>query len=109
DALPELNRLLKPIFKAEVFTDKSNDTAALGFSSTRVKRLLYSPFEGQINTGKMLRNLLAYISRLGVHIITGARVFGFVENADGLQLEVQESVPGRMLNFRTQQLAVCTN
>jgi gamma-glutamylputrescine oxidase len=109
DALPALNQMLKPIFRAEAFVNKSNQISELGFSKEYVKALVYSPFEGQINTGNMLKALTGYVISKGVNIITGAQVFALNEDTNGLTVQVQEAVPGRMLNFRARHLAVCTN
>src|SRR5690606_24046401 len=49
-----VNQLVKPIFKAEVFSKKEKP---FGFQKNQPK-LIYSAFEGQIDTGKMMLGLI---------------------------------------------------
>src|SRR5690606_7429582 len=52
--IEHVNQLLKPIFNAEVFSEKENH---FGFTNIQPK-LIYSAFEGQIDTGKMMLGLI---------------------------------------------------
>jgi glycine/D-amino acid oxidase-like deaminating enzyme len=73
--MDNLNMLLQSLFNGDpVFSLRNDLIAKLGFSNKQVKQLIYNPFEGQINTGKMMQKLINYVSSLGVRIITGADV-----------------------------------
>ena len=50
----KINQLLFPIFKSEVFSFKENN---LGFKNIK-SHYSFNPFEGQIDTGKMMEALL---------------------------------------------------
>src|SRR5690606_322268 len=53
-----VNKLLKPILNEEVFSEKEYH---FGFKNIQPK-LIYSAFEGQINTGKMMHGLIKKVS-----------------------------------------------
>lgn len=73
--MDNLNMLLQSLFSGDpVFSLRNDLIAKFGFSNKQVKQLIYNPFEGQINTGKMMQKLINYVSSLGVRIITGADV-----------------------------------
>lgn len=52
--IPYINDLLFPIFKSDVFSTESN---RFGFQQVNQK-LIFNPFEGQIDTGNMMQALL---------------------------------------------------
>ncbi len=73
--MDNLNRLLQSLFSGDpVFSVRNDLIEKFGFSNKQVKQLIYNPFEGQINTGKMMQKLINYVSSLGVRVITGADV-----------------------------------
>ncbi len=73
--MDNLNMLLQSLFTGDpVFSLRNDLIAKFGFSNKQVKQLIYNPFEGQINTGRMMQKLINYVSSLGVRIITGADV-----------------------------------
>ena len=58
DALEDYNKLLKPIFGDTVYFARTEKLPELGFNPEFVKGLIYSPFEGQIHSGKMMKSLI---------------------------------------------------
>ena len=57
----EINQLLKPIFKADVFSISDNN-----FSFQKVhQQYIVNNFEGQIDTGKMAAELLLKVQKVG--------------------------------------------
>ena len=70
----EINELLFPIYKNEVFSIKNEKINEFGFDATKVKSLVFSPYEGQINTGKMVQSYIQLILSKGIQILTGAKV-----------------------------------
>ncbi|MES2726163.1 MAG: FAD-dependent oxidoreductase [Bacteroidota bacterium] len=106
--LEHLNKLLFPLFKQEVFLFDDLAADDFGFDKQLVKRVIRNPLEGQINTGKMMQALIEHVTKLGVHIITGAEVLDIVDkenfvtvSAKGLQQEIVE--------FTCKKAAICTN
>lgn len=106
-AIEHLNRLLHPYFNSQVFYDKTSEIGALGFGNT--KHLIYTPLEGQINTGMMMQSLAAYATSLGVKIITGAEVIEFDETENGVSVFVNHRQLNENVEFECEKLALCTN
>ncbi len=68
--LPEINELLQPVFHKNVFSIADNK---FGFRNIQPK-LIYSKFEGQIDTGKMMSALLKKVQAMGVRILNNVNV-----------------------------------
>jgi len=68
--IPYINRLLWPIFKTDVFSINNNN---LGFNKT-LPLLIKNKFEGQIHTGKMMKQLISITEDLGIQIFYGMKV-----------------------------------
>ncbi|TMM30420.1 FAD-binding oxidoreductase [Polaribacter aestuariivivens] len=95
----EMNQLLKPIFKSDVFSESEN---VFGFQKIHPKYIVNN-FEGQIDTGKMAFQLLQKVQKLGVKILNNISVESFVES--GNQVEVKTD----KINFKTNKLCIATN
>jgi glycine/D-amino acid oxidase-like deaminating enzyme len=80
-----LNQLLQSVFQSNAIVVKNESINTFGFSE-KVKHLIYHPHEGQIDTGKMMSNLIDYVTRLGAKIITGATVEGYEDNVEGTSI-----------------------
>ena len=95
----EINELLKPIFKADVFSISDNK-----FSFKKVhSKYIVNNFEGQVDTGKMAFELLNKVHKLGVKILNNISVESFTET--GSQVEVKTN----QVSFKTNQLFIATN
>jgi glycine/D-amino acid oxidase-like deaminating enzyme len=105
--IEHLNQLLHPYFNTQVFYDKSGEINTLGFGNT--KHLIYTPLEGQIDTGLMMQSLAAYATSLGVKIITGAEVIEFDETEKGVSVFVNHRQLNENVEFECEKLALCTN
>jgi len=95
----ELNDLLHPIFKADVFSISDN---RFHFQNVHHKYITNN-FEGQIDTGKMAFELLQKAQKLGVKILNNIAVESFAEN--GNQVEVHSD----KITFKTNKLFIATN
>lgn len=73
--IPEINRLIKPIFGQDVFKVKRND---FGFKGIQ-QELIFNRFEGQLDTGKMMTALLQKVQSRGVKILNNIKVTSFSE------------------------------
>lgn len=109
DSLEEYNNLLRPIFGDDVFFDRSDRVDELGFSADVVKGLIFSPFEGQIHTGMMMKSLLKYVTARGAEVKTGCKVLSIDETSNGVNVHVEESSLGRTFTMKARQVIVCTN
>ncbi len=73
DKLPYLNNLVKDIIgKADVYIPADGDIAKNGLGNTA--HLIHNTAEGQLDTGLMMKNLLALVHSLGVVSFNGFEV-----------------------------------
>lgn len=107
--IDRMNALLRPLFGKEVFTVDKAAIQKFGFNTAKVANMLYNRFEGQIDTGKMMKNLMGLAASLKVDILTGAHVTGFEERDREVLVRVKDSVSPEPIIFSCRKLAVCTN
>jgi len=72
EKLDYLNDFLRPIFKDDVFVCKDELINEFGFG--KIAHIIHNKFEGQIDTGKMMKNLLKLAQEKGVEIFNGVEV-----------------------------------
>jgi len=82
-----VNELLKPIFNAEVFSEKENH---FGFKNIQPK-LIYSAFEGQIDTGKMMLGLIKKVSEENILILNSSEITNISDNGGTVSLQINSS------------------
>ncbi|MEJ6712175.1 MAG: FAD-dependent oxidoreductase [Flavobacteriales bacterium] len=100
DNLEYLNKQLKPIFNQntfEVFT-KPKD-----FGLAKESLLIKNIFEGQLNTGLMMKNLITLATKAGVEILNGFTV----DNID--KINEGWKVLGKQTSIKTKKLILCNN
>lgn len=102
-----LNQQLLPYFNTKVFELKDDLIPTFGFGET--KHLIYTPLEGQIDTGLMMENLSRYATSLGIKIIYGAEVIEFDENKDRVSVFVHHQQLNKNIEFTCQKMGLCTN
>lgn len=87
-----INDLLSPIFGRRVFELRDDKIKSFGFSDQHVKHLIYTPLEGQIDTGKMMQQLLKYCGELGVEFINNLEVINIEDNSNSLKIHTKSNV-----------------
>ena len=95
----EINQLLKPIFKSDVFSVSDN---IFDFENVH-HQYITNNFEGQIDTGKMAFELLHKVQKLGVKILNNITLEKFEENNNKIHLKTNRS------DFYTKKLFIATN
>jgi glycine/D-amino acid oxidase-like deaminating enzyme len=105
----EINALLWPIFKTNVFELSPTALASFGFDATRVKALLYNRFEGQIDTGLMMQVMMQKVMQKGVQILTGSEVTKVEALGDGGVVHVHHHLIDEDIQMRADKVFVCTN
>lgn len=108
DELYEMNSLLERIFKNNVFIEKPELVERFGLNKDMVQNIILNPYEGQLDTGKMMQTLIRYAGILQITILTGANVKHVQEQADKITIEVESSF-NNLMNFTCQKVAYCTN
>ena len=107
DRIDEINDLLNPIFNKEVFTPNKAKIESFGFHPKKVKHLIENPFEGQINTGKMMRALRSKINSSTIDYFSQTDVTAF--ELDNNKMELELNLKNQTIPLKTKKLAVCTN
>ncbi len=96
---PEINTLLKPIFKKDIFSIVKDE-----FKFSKVNSsLVFNKFEGQLDTGKMMTALLYLVSKSGVKILNSTTVTSF----EDVRSKVVVKLPD--FEFKTNKLFITTN
>ena len=81
--MKHVNSLLKPVFKADVFSKVSNH-----FNFSRIQnQYIRNQFEGQIDTGKMMQALIKRVQELGVIILNNTKVERYFEHSDKIAIQ----------------------
>lgn len=94
-----LNKLLKPLFSADVFSVSPNN-----FHFQKIEsQYIVNQFEGQIDTGKMVAELLKTAAKKDVKILNNTSVQQFSEDTERVTVETNQGV------FSTKKLLFATN
>ncbi|MBD1393482.1 NAD(P)/FAD-dependent oxidoreductase [Mucilaginibacter glaciei] len=97
-----LNDLLKPAVGGhDIYSVADAKIAGFGFKG--VSRMLYNAFEGQIDTGKMMRALLYKVYDLGVMVLNNCAVTSIGQHDNGVQVNTLQGV------FKTGKVILATN
>lgn len=81
--MKDVNSLLKPVFKADVFSKVSNK-----FNFSRIQnQYIRNQFEAQIDTGKMMQALIKRVQKLGVIILNNTKVERYFEHSDKIAIQ----------------------
>jgi glycine/D-amino acid oxidase-like deaminating enzyme len=86
--LETVNKILRPIFKEDVF---SVIATPFGFQGVH-SQAIFNKFEGQIDTGKMMRSLLKKVADENITIINGVTVADISSLESGCKLYLEDGV-----------------
>jgi glycine/D-amino acid oxidase-like deaminating enzyme len=111
EQLDAVNKLLMPFFKKEVYALKNKKINSFGFDKESVKTLIFNQFEGQIDTGKMMKSLLRYVQERGVAVLNSCEVSHFenTENDSKVNVYVDNLSKNEGVSFSAKKLIICTN
>ncbi len=94
-----INELLFPVLNESIFHLKANN---FGFQNIN-KQLVFNPFEGQIDTGKMMETLLLKVQSSGIKILNNVKVESFTELNESVEVKTNH------FQFKTNKLLIATN
>ncbi|WP_292892242.1 FAD-dependent oxidoreductase [Nonlabens sp.] len=95
----EVNKLLHPLFKAPVFSLKKNS-----FHFNHIKEhYSFNPFEGQIDTGKMMTSLLALVYKRNIKILNNITVEDISQHGSQVQIKTDH------FEFSSSKVFIATN
>ena len=105
--IDNFNELLKPIFKKKVFYWNNSKIKQFGFAEDRVKHIIENPFEGQIDTGMMMRALRSIVNEKDISFFSNVTLtdFDFSKDQNHLSLKLKNID----FNFHCNNLAICNN
>lgn len=105
DHLQTINTQLKPIFKSIVFSLQDHKISEFGLSKNHTQHLVYNPFEGQIDTGKMMDALWHKAGVLGVRVMNNTTVTAI----EGSEVLIKDNKSNGEVRIGAGQIAICTN
>ena len=97
--LPFINEILQPLFKADVY---SKEMDRFGFNGI-FESVIFNPFEGQIDTGNMMQELLKQAAANDILILNQQKVIAFNDNGTIVEVALGD------FSFKTQKLLFATN
>ena len=105
-----LNKILAPVLKTPkkngkympIYSNESKKIKQLGFQA--IEALAFSPFEGQLNSAKLVLALQQAVQSKGVHILFNTEVKKFKSHKKGVTIHSNLEAP-----LETKQLLICTN
>ena len=111
ESIDRVNELLYPLFNQQVYTINSKYIKQFGFNRGYVKEMVHNPLEGQVDTGLMMKNLIALALSLGVVIYTGVDVNDFEEKENSVSIRFTNPISRdqEVISLEAKKVAVCTN
>ncbi len=97
--LKEINQLLKPVFKDEVFCTNKN---TFNFKNIQ-SQYIANQFEGQIDTGKMMEALLKKVQASGIKILNNCKVTAIDDLNTSVEIKTDQ------FTFSTHKVLIATN
>lgn len=98
--ITNINTLLKPIFSKKAFSITEQN---FGFQNT-INQSIYTPFEGQLDTGKMMTALIGRSAEKDILILNATSVTGFSEQNDCVNIHLNNN-----FEVKTNKLFLATN
>jgi gamma-glutamylputrescine oxidase len=105
-----LNKILAPVLKTPkkngkylpIYTNETKKIKQLGFQE--IEALAFSPFEGQLNSSKLVLALQQAVQSKGVQILFNTEVKKFKSHKKSVTIQTNLEAP-----LETKQLLICTN
>jgi glycine/D-amino acid oxidase-like deaminating enzyme len=105
-----LNKILAPVLKTPkkngkylpIYTNETKKIKQFGFQA--IEALAFSPFEGQLNSAKLVLALQQAVQSKGVQILFNTEVKKFKSHKKGVTIQTNLEAP-----LETKQLLICTN
>jgi gamma-glutamylputrescine oxidase len=102
EQVDHLNKLLQQaIGEPDIYAVADEKIAGFGFNN--VSHMIYNPFEGQIDTGKMMRTLLYKVYDLGVLVLNNVHVSAIEQQGQHISLQTTQG------NFKAGKVILATN
>ncbi|MEM7379934.1 MAG: FAD-dependent oxidoreductase [Bacteroidota bacterium] len=99
ESLPKINALLEPIFGRSPLQENKNHFGFKGIQNSLITHI----FEGQIDTGKMMQNLIRLVYSNNIPILNNVAVQKFEESGAAVKVQTDQ------FEFETKKLCLATN
>lgn len=99
DHMEDINALLYSSIGGQVFHQSEN---TFGFKAIE-ENMIYNPYEGQIDTGKMMSALLQKVQQIGVKILNGITVTEVESASDYVAITTEQ------FDLKADKVCICTN
>ncbi|HMS63728.1 MAG TPA: FAD-dependent oxidoreductase [Ignavibacteria bacterium] len=109
DKMNFVNEKLSGIFKSDVFNIRNEMISEFGFNENKVKALIHSQYESQIDTGKMMSSLIEYTASLGIKIINGCNVIRLSEKDNFVRVICGNNKSDEQIYFSGKKVILCSN
>lgn len=103
DKIDYLNKIIHPIFNQNIFSQEANLVKEFELGPS-VKSIIKNNIDGQLNTGKMMKQMIMLAQEARITILTGAEVSEINEMNDHVSVELINGI-----KFKAGKCAVCTN
>ena len=112
DFLPELNQRLRDITgKIETYRSAGSLIGEFGFQG--INHLIRNEYEGQLDTGEMMRALLNKAKESGVEILHGARISAIEDGAESASVTLHNPMStgtdDRKFRLEGKRILICLN
>ncbi|MFC5624915.1 NAD(P)/FAD-dependent oxidoreductase [Algoriphagus winogradskyi] len=105
DQMGAVNKILRPIFKEDVFSLVKN-REKMGFAD-QINYIVKNKFEGELDPGLYMTSLWKLAQELGVRILTGISVCEILKD-EGIVL-AEDGAGEINMEFKANKIAICTN
>ena len=102
-----INSILKPFFSKDIFTINNKKIKKFGFNTDMVNHLVQNSFEGQLNTGKLMRVLRTKLNKEDITFFSNTELTDFESKSNKNQLLI--SLKNQKFNLTCNKLAICNN
>jgi gamma-glutamylputrescine oxidase len=102
EQIPYLNKLLQQALgEKDIYTVATEKSKGFGFH--KVSRMIYNAYEGQIDTGKMMRVLLHKVYNAGIMVLNSCAVSATEQITGGIHLTTSQG------DFKARKVILATN
>lgn len=109
DQLSSINKNLNHVFSEDVFSIRNEKIKEFGFNESQVKAVIFSKFESQIDTGKMMYSFIDYANSLGIRNLTGCEAASYSEKENYVKVFIKGNDAGNKIELSAKKLFICTN
>ncbi|MBE2255400.1 MAG: FAD-binding oxidoreductase [Ignavibacteria bacterium] len=107
--IDSINEKLKNIIGENVFETANDKIPEFGFDAGKVKSLVYSKYESQVDTGELMKNYIRYVQERGITILTGCEVKEVNIKNSKPEVVVSHNVFHEDLIFQSGKVVICAN